>query len=111
MLWSGAHVNPKPTIDRSLLHPESNKAVAMDAEGKWLSYSGVPVADDAGWLKPSVDTVCFRIPASRAPDWQGDWRQSLVVFEDAESSNWRSTLPQQPARKFGWGRTKTLSAT
>lgn len=106
----GFHVNSKPTIDRSLLHPESNKAVAMDAEGKWLSYSGVPVADEGGWLKPSVDTVCFRVPDSRAPNWKGDWRESLVVFEDAESPRWNNA-PPQPVRRFGWGRTKSLPAT
>lgn len=110
MLLSFAYVNSKPTIDRSLLHPESNKALAMDAEGKWLSYSGVPVADEVGWLKPSVDTVCFRIPESRAPNWKGDWRESLVVFEDVEAPG-RRVVSQQPVRKFGWGRVKSVPAT
>lgn len=71
-----------PTLKRSLLHPAANKAAAMDAAGHWLSYSGIPVIEDGKWAKPSPDTVCFRIPDFRAPEWTGKWEESLIVYED-----------------------------
>jgi hypothetical protein len=76
----------KPTIDRSVLHPDSSKAVAMNPDGAWLSYSQIPVRDEERWLKQSPDNASFRIPASRAPAWTGDWRESLIVFEDDAGS-------------------------
>ena len=68
-----------PTLTRSVLHPDSNKAAAMDPAGHWLSYSEVPILGEVGWEK-QPGTVCFRIPPSRAPEWTGEWRDSLVVF-------------------------------
>jgi len=75
-------LNAKPAMNRSLLHPDSNKAIAMDSQGAWFSYSRVPVADENKWQRQALDNVCFRIPSSHAPEWLGDWRESLVVFED-----------------------------
>lgn len=71
----------KPTIQRALLHPASNKAAAMSPKGDWLSYSAVPVLGDAGWEKQG-ETICFRISPEKAPTWGGDWKNSLIVFED-----------------------------
>lgn len=74
-------MNAKLTLERSLLHPDSNKAAAMDPAGHWLSYSEVPTLGENGWEK-AEGTVCFRIPPSRAPEWTGDWKDSLVVFTE-----------------------------
>jgi len=71
----------KPTMDRRLLHPASNKAIAMNADGNWLSYSHVPVANNMQWQKTNSDTVCFRIPLTRSPKWEGPWEDSLLVYE------------------------------
>jgi hypothetical protein len=72
----------KPAMDRGLLHPASNKAIAMNADGTWLSFSHVPVANATHWQKTNIDTVCFRIPPSRSPNWTGPWQESLLVFEE-----------------------------
>ncbi len=74
-------MSEKPTIERSVLHPDSNKAAAMDPAGHWLSYSEVPTRGETGWQK-QPGTVCFRIPPSRTPEWQGEWVDSLIVFTD-----------------------------
>lgn len=76
----------QPKMDRRLLHPEANRAIAMDANGHWLSYSQAPVAGPDTWKKSKSDTVCFRIPPFRAPDWSGNWQDSLVVFEEEKSA-------------------------
>jgi len=75
-------MSAKPTLNRSILHPDSNKAVAMDSAGNWFSYSQVPTIAEENWTKPGENTLCFRIPVSRAPEWKGNWRESLIVFED-----------------------------
>lgn len=72
----------KPAMDRSLLHPASNKAIAMRADGRWLSYSHVPVANETHWQKTNSDTLCFRIPLTRSPKWEGQWEDSLLVYEE-----------------------------
>ena len=66
---------------RSDLHPASNKAVAMSPSGDWLSYSAVPTAGENGWEKVK-ESICFRISPAKAPEWSGDWKDSLIVFED-----------------------------
>jgi len=71
----------KPTMQRSDLHPASNKAAAMSPSGDWLSYSEVPTPGENGWEK-KPETVCFRISPAKAPDWQGDWKDSLVTFAE-----------------------------
>lgn len=71
----------KPSIPRSLLHPASNKAAAMSPAGDWLSYSAVPVQGESGWEKQG-ETICFRIAPDKAPAWTGNWKDSLIVFED-----------------------------
>jgi len=76
----------KPTMDRRLLHPAANKAIAMSPDGAWMSYSLPPVAGPESWKKQTADTVCFRIAAMQAPNWSGDWQSSLLVFEEDKSS-------------------------
>ena len=72
----------KPAMDRNLLHPLSNKAIAMNADGGWLSYSHVPVANETHWQKTNANTLCLRIPSSRSPQWTGPWEDSLLVYEE-----------------------------
>ena len=69
-------------MDRRLLHPDANRAIAMSPDGSWMSYSVPPVAGDDAWQKRTSDTVCFRIAPMRAPKWSGDWQESLLVFEE-----------------------------
>jgi hypothetical protein len=63
------------------LHPDSNKAAAMAPSGHWLSYSAVPSLGADAWQK-QAHTLCFRIPPSKAPQWTGDWKDSLIVFDE-----------------------------
>lgn len=69
----------KPLIDRSILPAWANKAVAMDEGGVWFCYAQIPDQHSSAWHS-SYATV--QIPASYTPNWTGDWKHSLVVFED-----------------------------
>lgn len=72
----------KPSFDRSLLPAWANKATAMDAGNCWYCFSEVPIPqsdsqgnwDGGGWQ----DTI----PREFAPKWTGDWKDSLLTFED-----------------------------
>lgn len=67
--------------DRSLLPAWCNKAIAMDADGQWNCYEEIPNVglDENQW---SSDGNFNIIPDSHAPKWKGDWRDSLLTFED-----------------------------
>lgn len=72
----------KPSFDRSLLPAWANKAMAMDAGNCWYCFSEVPIPqsdsqgnwDGGGWQ----DTI----PREFAPKWSGNWKDSLLTFED-----------------------------
>lgn len=70
------------TIDRSILPAWANKAVAMDADGVWFCYDMVPsFKDELGWLGYGE---CVQIPLAVEPVWHGDWKDTLIVFEEGE---------------------------
>lgn len=71
----------KPVIDRAILPAWANKAIAMDPNGEWYSCSAVPVMRYFEWrVRPGEELI--KIPTDFAPAWTGDWKESLVVFED-----------------------------
>lgn len=73
----------KPTIDRSILPAWANKAVAMDSDGSWWCYSEKPTqAAFAERWNPSDWCHNLELPPSYYPKWEGDWKDSLIVFED-----------------------------
>ena len=76
----------KPVFDRSLLPPWCNKAIAMDQNGRWWHYNEEPTRreemDMWGVTTPYGESQ--RIPAAYAPKWEGDWKDSLLVWEDEE---------------------------
>lgn len=69
----------KPVFDRSLL--PSWKAIAMDDDGDWFAYVDIPTQGRGAW---ESDEPIKHIPAPYAPKWEGDWKDSLVVWEDDE---------------------------
>lgn len=72
----------KPEMDRSVLPPWI-KAVAMDNNGCWFGYMREPHRNDSVWFTNSnVNNDHCYIPPSHAPKWSGDWRESLVVFDE-----------------------------
>ena len=72
----------------------------MSADGYWLSYSHVPVANNTYWQKTNADTVCFRIPFTRSPKWEGPWEASLLVYEKLPASRIISLKPNSQSRPF-----------
>ena len=69
----------KPALNRSLLHPDSNNAAAMNSDGTWFSYSQLPTIGADKWIK-APGSLSFRILKSRVSQWDGDWRESVVVL-------------------------------
>lgn len=72
----------KPEMDRSVLPPWI-KVIAMDEDGRWFGYAVAPIVLECTWT-PGDETYgehCY-IPPSHAPKWTGDWKDSLLVFED-----------------------------
>lgn len=69
----------KPIFDRSLLPAWANKAIAMDSTNLWFCYSEVPVMCMGIWRMKRRSCI---IPKEYAPKWTGDWKDSLLVFED-----------------------------
>lgn len=69
----------KPVFDRSLL--PSWKAVAMDEDGAWFAYTEIPEQGEDGW---ETDGAVSYIRIDRAPKWEGDWKDSLLVWEDEQ---------------------------
>ena len=69
----------KPVLSSRLIKalPEWANWVAMDGNGKWYWFDGEPRAVDrlVVW---ALNTLYGEIPAAYAPDWTGDWRDSLV---------------------------------
>jgi hypothetical protein len=70
----------KPEYDRSLLPAWANKAITMDRYGTWHCYDIVPDLTENTWMVHSPDFAT--IPPSHAPKWKGDWKDSLLTFED-----------------------------
>lgn len=70
----------KPEMDRSVLPAWANKAVAMDVDGEWFCFGCEPRQGEFYW---TTNNECYGIiPDSHAPKWKGDWKDSLLVFED-----------------------------
>ena len=80
---------PKPTMDRSLLPAWANNYVAMDADGEWCAYRSMPEKREYQhregiWMptgNPSTPQY-VRIPDEFAPKWTGDWKESLISFNE-----------------------------
>lgn len=73
----------KPVFDRSLLSAWCRRAIAQDENGTWFAYDDVPVPVRDGW-QPRAQSRWEGIPREFAPKWEGNWRDSLVVWEDAK---------------------------
>lgn len=71
----------KPFIDRSLLPAWANKAVAMDEDGRWFCFAQIPRQLTHQWVI-ACPHEWLKIPPSHAPKWTGNWKDSLIVFED-----------------------------
>lgn len=71
----------KPEFDRSLLPAWANKAIAMDKNGYWYCYGGIPVIEKDLWNNPNAMKTT-EIHRPFLPKWSGDWKDSLLVFED-----------------------------
>lgn len=71
----------RPEFDRSLLPAWCNKAIAMCSRGNWRCYDKVPKIYDRDdfWTGQGIT-----IPAPYVPKWSGDWKHSLLVFEDEQ---------------------------
>lgn len=75
-LWQEPGV---PTLSPKLIKalPEWANWVAMDEDGMWCWFGMEPYAraDLGMWHRTTLYGI---IPDSLAPDWTGDWRDSLV---------------------------------
>lgn len=69
---------PRVEFDQSLLPAWANKAIAMDKDGQWYSYPGIPEADTYHWI---INNRIVEIPNNLNPKWDGYWKDSLLVFE------------------------------
>lgn len=76
----------RPTMDRSVLPSWCNKTIAMDADGEWYAYDRVPQCGGNHWIRPdsvsSTNWYFIRLPKHLAPQWDGHWTDSLIIFED-----------------------------
>lgn len=76
--------NPKPVVDWSL-YSKWTKAVAMDEDGRWYGYTGIPTKLSETW---ALQYSIISIPPEYAPKnadgtpWVGNWEDSLVVREE-----------------------------
>lgn len=72
----------KPTIDRSILPAWANKAVALSSNGTWYCFSVVPEITDNNHWDREGDYRSVIIPTTHIPKWTGNWKDSLITFED-----------------------------
>jgi hypothetical protein len=78
--------NPKPVVDWSL-HSKWTKAVAMDKDGLWYGYTGIPTKSHATWV---FQCRMISIPPEYTPKnadgtpWTGNWEDSLVVRKEED---------------------------
>lgn len=78
--------NPKPVVDWSL-YSKWTKAVALDKDGRWYGYTGIPTKLSETW---ALQYSIISIPPEYAPKnadgtpWVGSWEDSLVVRRDEE---------------------------
>jgi hypothetical protein len=68
--------------DRAKLPAWANKAIAMNANGRWRCFSEVPLRSATLWLPATRKGELEEIRPGYEPNWQGDWKDSLLVFED-----------------------------
>lgn len=73
----------KPELPPGVVLPSwANKAMAMDESGRWHCFSHTPEIYDIEWVFPETETGQFyAIPRDCCPEWRGDWKDSLVVFD------------------------------
>lgn len=72
----------KPQYFREDLPSWANKAIAMNDNGQWVCFSEIPTAQRAFGIFLIGFWHSAAIPNSHAPKWDGDWINSLLVFED-----------------------------
>lgn len=59
--------------------PKWAKTAAMEKDGNWFWYDTVPLIDGCCW--DCGEKHCTPFHPSEVPDWNGDWKDSLVVKE------------------------------
>jgi hypothetical protein len=75
-------INNPIIYDRAKLPAWANKAIAMNANGRWRCFSEVPLRSATLWLPATRKGELEEIRPGYEPNWQGDWKDSLLVFED-----------------------------
>lgn len=71
----------KPEFDRNFL--PKWKAIAMESSGSWWAFSEVPyITEHYNYWDATGNVLAVRIPSEHAPKWSGDWKDSLLTFDD-----------------------------
>ena len=67
----------KPEVDWSL-HAKWVKAISMQPNGEWWTYDSIPTKDKYCFFGKS-GAYTAPIPLEYAPNWVGNWKDSLVI--------------------------------